>query len=139
VSGSKKHALKISNQFRDSLAELRKRYFENQLSLAESFDKELGSLIIALLENPRAYKNRLEPLPKPLGHQNPDWEFRKLEFNIDGLSGDPGQGRLMFFYRPKASQIVLFWVYTHEQYEGRPSNDELKSAFNIIRDDSDSW
>ena len=80
-----------------------------------------------LLQQPHGGKSRFERPPKhtELGKT----EFRKLEFNVPKLSGAISEGRLLYFYHPDANEIQLLMIYTHKDYPGRPSEDELRALF----------
>ena len=53
-------------------------------------------------------------------------EFRKLRFAIPDLRGASGQGRLMYLINSTQHKIILVWIYTHEEFAGRPDDKSLK-------------
>jgi hypothetical protein len=91
----------------------------------QQFVAAVTALVEALAEQPRPPESRLEPMPKgvaiPAGG-----EFRKLVFAVPGTAGAAGEGRLMYFVHEADGVIQLFWIYTHEEFKGRPPEKELK-------------
>jgi hypothetical protein len=82
-------------------------------------------IFASLRANPRHPDSRMEPTPK--GVDLPDGgEFRKLLFDMPGLSGASGEGRLMYIVDFQARRIQLVWIYTHEEYKGRPPDKDLR-------------
>jgi len=47
---------------------------------------------------------------------------------MPGLKGASGQGRLMYLINSIQSSIILVWIYTHEEYEGRPDEKSLEAV-----------
>lgn len=65
------------------------------------------------------------PEPWPTGTYVEGWEFHKIRFRMPGLSGNAGQGRYMYLFNRAAGELIPLLVYTHEQYEERPSSHTL--------------
>lgn len=87
----------------------------------------MTGLIRALVQEPRHPDSRLEPIPK--GVAVPDeWEFRKLVFEVPGTAGAAGEGRLVYLVSDRDGLIKLLWLYTHEEFKGRPPDKELKQV-----------
>jgi hypothetical protein len=93
----------------------------------QQFVDAVTELIRALVQEPRHPDSRLEPIPK--GVDVPDgWEFRKLAFNVPGTAGAAGEGRLVYLVSDRDALIKLLWLYTHEEFKGRPPDKELKQV-----------
>lgn len=54
------------------------------------------------------------------------WEFRKYYFDMPSLRGASGQGRLMYLVNRSLTLIELVWIYTHNEFEKRPPDKNLK-------------
>ncbi|WP_375496845.1 hypothetical protein [uncultured Nostoc sp.] len=68
----------------------------------------------------------LERLNIPQG-----WSFHKL---LKVSKGALGQIRLMYLVNTIDCVIKLVWIYSHEQFEKRPTEVELKSVLKEILD-----
>lgn len=89
-----------------------------------SFRDRLDDIIGAILDHPNALKSR--PEPPPPKYKLGNTQFRKLEFRVPGLTGDPGEGRLMYCYNPDKQTISLLMLYTHADFAGRPDSSYLR-------------
>lgn len=93
----------------------------------QQFVDEVTALIRALVQEPRHPDSRLEPIPR--GIELPDgWEFRKLVFDAPGTAGAAGEGRLIYLVSDRDFLIKLLWLYTHEEFKGRPPDKDLKQV-----------
>ena len=83
-------------------------------------------LFVPLLTiNPYPSKARAEPLPK--GLKLPDkYQFYKLAITI--AQGASGKIRLMYLVEENKRVIKLLWIYSHQQFEKRPSDRVLKDV-----------
>ncbi|WP_293017959.1 hypothetical protein [Moorena sp. SIO3I8] len=97
-----------------------------------SFDELVKQVLKNLIENPYPINSRQEPLQKksklPQG-----LTFHKLEFKFG--QGASGQIRLMYLVNTTTSVIKLVWIYTHEQFEKRPDDKDLRSVIQQILED----
>lgn len=111
-----------SGKFTRTSKLLKKRY---KGSIAkQDFVNCITGIVESLANNPRLSNSRLEPWPKNV--YNPDWEFRKIQFAMPGLSGASGEGRLMYLVNYNQCLLKLVWLYTHEEFEKRPSEKDLQ-------------
>jgi hypothetical protein len=93
----------------------------------QQFVDAVTELIRALVQEPRHPDSRLEPIPK--GVEVPEgWEFRKLLFAVPGTAGAAGEGRLVYLFSDRDSLIKLLWIYTHEEFKGRPPDKDLRQV-----------
>jgi mRNA-degrading endonuclease RelE of RelBE toxin-antitoxin system len=93
----------------------------------QQFVDAVTELIRALVQEPRHPDSRLEPIPK--GVEVPEgWEFRKLVFDVPGSAGAAGEGRLVYLVNDRDGLIKLLWLYTHEEFKGRPPDKDLKQV-----------
>ena len=76
------------------------------------------------------YKKDSENFPK--GAYKPDFEFRKIRFLMPELQGASRRGRFMYVVHQNSCSVYPVWVYTHEEYPKRPSDQDLKEQLTII-------
>lgn len=93
----------------------------------------IGDCLENLLVNPYPPTSRDEPLPKrtrlPQG-----WTFHKLELRVG--KGASGQIRIMYLVNEEISEIRPLWIYSHEQFTKRPSDQEIDSVIQEIFDET---
>jgi hypothetical protein len=107
-------------------AKVLKKSFKSKRQQQQFVDAVTG-LIRALVQEPRHPDSRLEAIPK--GVAVPDeWEFRELVFEVPGTAGAAGEGRLVYLVSDQDGLIKLLWLYTHEEFKGRPPDKELKQV-----------
>jgi hypothetical protein len=82
-------------------------------------------LLQSLVQEPRHPDSRLEAIPKGV-ELSDRVEFRKLRFEVPGTSGAAGEGRLMYLVNYEDYLIHLLWIYTHEEFKGRPLEKDLR-------------
>ncbi|MEH1780916.1 MAG: hypothetical protein V7K67_34290 [Nostoc sp.] len=66
-----------------------------------------------------------------------DFKFRKIRFRAPGLDGAAKKCRFMYVVNETKCIVYLFWIYTHTEYPGRPSDDELRREFAIIQQEAE--
>ncbi len=128
--GSTHFSLKSSANFERSFRKLAKVYGKNSLPYLrnQNFTTYFGEILENLLENPYPEEASLEPLP---GVELPKgWTFYKLRLKIG--KGASGQIRLMYLVNPVEQVIFPVWIYSHEQFAKRPSNEDLRQVFQDI-------
>jgi hypothetical protein len=107
-------------------AKVLKKGFKSQRQQQQFVDAVTG-VIRALALEPRHPDSRLEPIPR--GVEVPEgWEFRKLIFNVPGTAGAAGEGRLVYLVSERDGLIKLLWIYTHEEFKGRPPDQDLRKV-----------
>jgi mRNA-degrading endonuclease YafQ of YafQ-DinJ toxin-antitoxin module len=118
MTGSILYLLEKSSNFARSFKKLAKNYNPD-------FIATVANCLEALILDPYPSKSRDEPLPKrtrlPQG-----WTFHKLELWV--RKGASGQIRIMYLVNEELREIKLFWIYNHEQFSKRPSDDEIDDA-----------
>ncbi|WP_322701435.1 hypothetical protein [Nostoc sp. DedQUE08] len=65
----------------------------------------------------------------PKGSHQPDFKFRKIKFRTPELDGAAGQCRFMYVVYEARHIVYLLWIYTHEEFAKRPSDDDLRKEF----------
>ncbi len=88
------------------------------------------AIVRFLVQEPRDPDSRLEPIPKGLDLPG-NSEFRELVFQVPGKSGAAGEGRLIYWVNYENTLITLLWIYTHEEFKGRPADQDLRE---VLRD-----
>ncbi|MEH2433435.1 MAG: hypothetical protein V7K25_04140 [Nostoc sp.] len=83
-----------------------------------------------LIEDQYPINSRNEPLPRKI--ELPQvWSFHKL---LKVSKGASGQIRLMDLVNTIDCVIKLVWIYSHEQFEKRPTEVDLKGVLKEILD-----
>ena len=132
TNGSPSFKVVRSDKFERTTKVLKKDY-KGQRS-QQAFVACVSGIITTLTRNPRPEGSRLEPIPH--GVTIPEhWEFRKLVFLMPERSGASGQGRMMYAVDLNSSIISLLWIYTHEEFAGRPSDGDLRQLLRDVVDD----
>ena len=98
----------------------------------DSFETLIQKYIETLAKDPFFDESDSENFPK--GAYKPDFEFRKIRFLMPELQGASRQGRFMYVVHQASCSVYPIWVYTHEEYPKRPSDQELKEQFAIIEE-----
>lgn len=129
MNESEYYLIRFSDNFDKSYEKLvRDRYRKNRVAateFAELIQKWIE--ILSVDPRPRPPLGHLEPWPR--GINSPCWELWKLVFKMPQLRGAAGQGRIIYLLNTKAQKIVLAWIYTHAEFEGRPPNQAMKRVF----------
>jgi|688.fasta_scaffold359196_2 hypothetical protein len=82
----------------------------------------VGNCLEGLLVNPYPASSREEPLPKRTKLAQ-GWTFHKLELRVG--KGASGQIRLMYLVNEEIAVIKPIWIYNHEQFTKRPSDQDI--------------
>jgi hypothetical protein len=126
MTGSTPFSLEKSANFGRSFKKLVKAYKIDLVAI-------IGDCLENLLVNPYPSSSRDEPLPKrtrlPQG-----WTFHKLELRVG--KGASGQLRIMYLVNEEIYEIRPLWIYSHEQFTKRPSDQEIDGVIQEIFDDN---
>lgn len=122
-SGLPSFRVVLSAKFQRTVKSLKKNYKGGRSQ--QAFVDCVAGIVEALIKSPRLEASRLEPIPKGTNIP-PEWEFRKLVFPMPGRSGASGEGRLMYLVNFNKCLIELVWIYSHEEFAGRPPEKDLK-------------
>jgi hypothetical protein len=125
VSGSGAYRVQPGDGFERRLLEYERANCVTD-ALVDAFRKELLLLVQQLARGPQIPGARPEGFPKKTGVVG--WDLWKVRFGVPGLSGSAAQGRLMYLVNRSEHLVRLVWVYSHKQFEQRPSDRELKAA-----------
>lgn len=132
MTGSQKFLKVPTRNFERWLKKLLKRYKGSRDK--QAFQVFIAQLIDSLSFDPRPSNSVYEPIPGKLALPK-ELEFRKLRFAMPNLRGASGEGRLMYLINSVQNSIVLVWIYTHEEFEGRPDEKILRT---VLQDAIDS-
>jgi mRNA-degrading endonuclease YafQ of YafQ-DinJ toxin-antitoxin module len=125
VTGSNRFSIEETENFKRSFKKLGKVHKSGLIN-------EFARILEGLLDHPYPSNAREEPLPSNV--RLPEgWTFHKIAFKV--ARGASGQIRLMYLVNEEFRRIRLLWLYSHEQFVGRPSDKSLKS---VIQDALDS-
>ena len=116
---------RLGNFDRSYKAVVKDHYRKNAKTRAD-FEERLARYLSALRIDPRP--------PPPFGHREPfpkgshreGWELWKLDFDMPGLGGLAGHGRLIYMIDCRSSTVYLLWVYTHAKFPTRPPDRPLR-------------
>jgi mRNA-degrading endonuclease RelE of RelBE toxin-antitoxin system len=125
MTGSQKFLKVPTRNFERWLKKLFKRYKGSRDK--QAFQVFIAQLTDSLCFNPRPSNSAFEPIPGKITLSR-ELEFRKLRFAMPNLRGASGEGRLMYLINSVQNSIVLVWIYTHEEFEGRPDEKSLTSV-----------
>ena len=114
-----------SSKFERSAKVLKKSFKSKHQE--QAFVDCVTAIVRSLVEEPRDPDSRLEPIPKGLDLPG-NCEFRKLVFQVPGKSGAAGEGRLIYWVSYESHLIKLLWIYTHEDFKGRPADQDLRQV-----------
>ncbi|MBD1837741.1 hypothetical protein H6F78_07520 [Coleofasciculus sp. FACHB-64] len=124
MTGSTPFSIEESENFKRSFKKLAKAYGADFIEL-------VADTLEDLTEDQCPINSRREPLPGKI--QLPEgWTFHKLELRVS--KGASGQIRLMYLVSTTVWVVKPVWIYSHEQFEKRPADKELKSVIQEILD-----
>jgi mRNA-degrading endonuclease RelE of RelBE toxin-antitoxin system len=124
VTGSTPFSIEKSDNFNRSFKKLAKAY-------RPDFVEYVAEVLEDLIEDQYPINSRNEPLPRKIELPQ-GWSFHKLEFRVS--KGASGQIRLMYLVNTTDCVIKLVWIYSHEQFQKRPTEVDLKSVLKEILD-----
>lgn len=124
MTGSTPFSIEHSDNFKRSFKKLVKIH-------GTGFVEIITKVLEELIDNPSPNNSRHEPLPKKITSIE-EWTFHKLELKF--AKGALGQIRLMYLVNKTTHTIKLVWIYSHEQFAKRPSDDALKGVIKEILD-----
>ena len=96
----------------------------------DSFETLIQNYTETLAKDPFFDESDSENFPK--GAYKPDFEFRKIRFLMPELQGASRRGRFMYVVHQASCSVYPIWVYTHEEYPKRPSDQDLREQLTII-------
>jgi hypothetical protein len=131
VTGSSGLKIIPSTNFRRTLNKVHKKRYKKNPNGKKLFDEELGDLVEKLADNHVQRGSR--PEPWPAGSYDPEWDFRKIDINLPQQSGAAEQGRLMYLVSNEQQVLVLLWIYTHADFEGRPPDKDIRELLNDLK------
>jgi mRNA-degrading endonuclease YafQ of YafQ-DinJ toxin-antitoxin module len=123
----------LSGKFERAIKALKKSYKSKQDG--KTFAGVVANIVQGLTIDPRPGDSRLEPWPSNL--RSDTWEFRKLVFTLPGRKGASAQGRLMYLVSDSLKLLQLVWIYTHEEFQKRPPDKDLKGIMQELLDNQD--
>ncbi|MBN3924386.1 hypothetical protein [Nostoc sp. NMS4] len=122
MTGSTPFSIEKSDNFNRSFKKLAKAY-------KSDFVKRVTEVLEDLIEDQYPINSRNEPLPRKIELPQ-GWSFYKLEFKVS--KGASGQIRLMYLVNTTDCVIKLVWIYSHKQFEKRPTEVDLKGVVKEI-------
>lgn len=136
MSGCEAYQIKPLEKFESSFEKLIKSHYRKNKRARNSFEELIESFIEELRNNPSSNSiSEDEGFPKDC--YKPEFQFRKIRFRMPELQGAAKFGRLMYVVHEAQRVVYLVWVYTHEEFAKRPSDDELRRAFVAIQQEAE--
>ncbi|MGB3297889.1 MAG: type II toxin-antitoxin system RelE/ParE family toxin [Phormidesmis sp.] len=130
-NGSPNYEVSLSPKFARAIKVLKKKYKSKRE--AKAFVEAISDIVEELAQFPEPKESRQEPWPSNLNYA--EWNLRKLTFPLPGRSGAVGQGRLIYLVNDQLRIIHLLWPYTHEEFDKRPPDKDLKSLIQEFIDE----
>ncbi|WP_099065839.1 hypothetical protein [Nostoc linckia] len=128
MTGCEAYQMRRLERFDISLKKLIKSHYRKNERARNSFLELVEHYIDKLRENPSSNSfSEDEGFPK--GSHQPDFKFRKIKFRTPELDGAAGQCRFMYVVYDARRIVYLLWIYTHEDFPKRPSDDDLRREF----------
>lgn len=130
MPGCEIYSIRPLPKFEISLFRLVKSHYKKNKRARDTFEILIKTYIDSLAQNPFFDDSDSENFPK--GAYKPDFEFRKIRFLMPELQGASRRGRFMYVVHQASCSVYPIWIYTHEEYPKRPSDQELKEQLAII-------
>ena len=124
MSSSNLWNLKQGKTFQSQLKKFIKKYYKKNAKGEKKFLSLLRDIINQLSIHPNIPNSRLEPAPK--GSLKEHEELRKFYFHMPNYKGSSSQGRIMYKVDKQKREIILICIYTHQDFEKRPSDKEIR-------------
>lgn len=136
MSGCETYQIVRLKRFESSFKKLIKSHYRKNERARDSFLELVEDFIEQLRKNPSSNSfSEDEGFPK--GCYDQKFKFRKIKFKTPELDGAAGCGRLMYVFHEQQGIVYLVWIYTHEEFRKRPPEDDLKSEFAVIQENTE--
>ncbi|MFN6518659.1 MAG: hypothetical protein RMY29_029795 [Nostoc sp. CreGUA01] len=128
MTGCEAYRIEQLERFEISLKKLIKSHYRKNERARNSFLELVNDYISQLRENPSSNSfSEDEGFPK--GTYQSDFKFRKIRFRAPELDGAAKKCRFMYVVNETKRVVYLLWIYTHEEFRTRPSDDDLRREF----------
>ncbi len=128
MTGCEAYQIEQLERFEISLEKLIKSHYRKNERARNSFLELVNDYISQLRENPSSNSfSEDEGFPK--GTYQSDFKFRKIRFRAPELDGAAKKCRFMYVVNETKRVVYLLWIYTHEEFRTRPSDDDLRREF----------
>lgn len=134
MSAPKPYRLIRTEKFERSLDKVATAAYRKDTRGREAFIGEVDKILGVLKLDPRHRSPLLRTDPEPIhrNHLPLGWELRKARFKLPKREGALGEGRLMYLVSDDKTEIRVFWIYTHADFQKRPADkaiaDEIRDA-----------
>lgn len=126
MSGSTQFEIKLSEKFQRTLERIVKKCCQSK---AER--QKLKKYLVELWDKLATADPELKSVRCPWIKKIPQPEYvelRKLKFKVPNRKGASGEGRILYLLDHKNLQVIMLWIYTHEEYKVQPPPKDLKEA-----------
>ncbi|MFN6475270.1 hypothetical protein [Nostoc sp. DedQUE07] len=136
MTGCEVYRIEPLERFEISLEKLIKSHYRKNERARNSFLELVNDYIGQLRENPSSNSfSEDEGFPK--GTYKSDFKFRKIRFRAPELDGAAKKCRFMYVVNETKRVVYLLWIYTHEEFRTRPSDDDLRREFVGIQQEAE--
>lgn len=118
--------IKYSIKFESTYKRILRAHYRHRPDDAEAFEELFDTLEEVLAVDPYPPVSVGVPWPGKFGRS--DWDLCKCKFQMPGLGGASGEGRLLYLVDQQAKVVCLLWVYTHEEHRIQPPTKELRQV-----------
>lgn len=134
MTGSGGYQTRPLSNFETSYKKLVKKHYRKNRQAGEAFAKLVEGFLRLLRSAPRPPEafGHLEPWPGRAAREG--FELWKLDFDMPGLRGAAGEGRLIYLVEEKERTVHIVWIYTHGEFEKRPPEKELGRLLREVTD-----
>lgn len=134
MTGSGAYQTKPLNNFTTSYAKLVKKHYRKKRKDREGFEKLIEGFLRIMRSSPEPPAHLGHSEPWPHGAAEEGFDLRKLHFDMPGIRGAAGEGRLMYLIAEEERVVYLVWIYTHDEFEKRPPEREIRRLLQGIID-----
>lgn len=127
MSGCETYLIEPLPRFNDSFDFLVRKHYSSNVKARQEFDVLVANYINSQLTTKPLSDSasRREPFPAKSAKDGV-YLRKKIWTSLPCLQGSAKCGRLMYAVVPSKCTVYLIWIYTHKEFEGRPSDKDLK-------------
>jgi hypothetical protein len=140
VPGCKIYRVIPTAAFSESYRELRDTYYATGSPGRAELADIIAAFITTLGSNARPGSSKPEPWPQRQPQTSfAGYDCRKIRFELPRLKGSARLGRLIYAIHEASCRIELVWLYSHDQFDARPPDRDLKRQLTRAMNDASSY
>ena len=125
MTGSGNYQTKPLSNFSTSYKKLVKKHYRKNRKARQEFEELVKRFLELVRYQPMPPEDMGHREPWPTGAAREGFELWKLDFHMPSLSGQAGEGRLIYLLDEAGRAVYPVWIYTHHDFGGRPPEKEL--------------